>query len=68
MAITPTVAEANKLPVDKGAWLSAEDATGQAQDSIVADSPAAAAGLRDGDIITAVDGTEIGPAALWTTS
>ena len=27
----------------------------------MADSPAAAAGLRDGDIITAVDGTEIDP-------
>jgi serine protease Do len=61
VAITPTVAEANRLPVEKGAWLSAQDAAGQAKDPIVADSPAAAAGLRDGDIITAVDGTEIGP-------
>jgi serine protease Do len=63
VAITPAVAEANKLPVEKGAWLSAQDATGQAMDSIVADSPAAAAGLQDGDIITAVDGTEIGPSS-----
>ena len=60
VAITPAVAEANKLPVEKGAWLSAQDATGQAMDPIVADSPAATAGLRDGDIITAVDGTPIG--------
>ena len=61
VAITPALAEANRLPVQQGAWLSAQDATGQAKDPIVAGSPAAAAGLRDGDIITAVDGTEIGP-------
>ena len=60
VAITPALAEANRLPVQQGAWLSAQDATGQAKDPIVAGSPAAAAGLRDGDIITAVDGTEIG--------
>jgi len=61
VAITPALAEANKLPVENGAWLSAQDATGQAKDPIVAGSPAADAGLRDGDIITSVDGTEIGP-------
>ncbi len=60
LAITPAIAETNKLPVTKGAWLNAQDAaTGQKKDPIVADSPAAAAGLRDGDIITAVDGTAI---------
>jgi S1-C subfamily serine protease len=59
VAITPALADTNKLPVEKGAWLTAEDANGQAMDSIVEGSPAAAAGLRDGDIITSVDGTEI---------
>jgi 2-alkenal reductase len=59
VAISPTVAETNKLPVQKGAWLSAQDANGQRKDPIVPNSPAAAAGLRDGDIITAVDGTAI---------
>jgi S1-C subfamily serine protease len=59
IAITPAVAETNKLPVDRGAWLTAQDANGQPKDPIVAGSPAAAAGLRDGDIITAVDGTAI---------
>ena len=60
VAITPAIAETNKLPVTKGAWLNAQDAaTGQKKDPIVVDSPAAAAGLRDGDIITAVDGTAI---------
>ena len=59
VAISPTVAGTNKLPVQKGAWLSAQDANGQRKDPIVAGSPAAAAGLRDGDIVTAVDGTAI---------
>jgi len=59
VAITPAVAETNRLAVEKGAWLSAQDAGGQQKDPIVAGSPAAAAGLRDGDIITAVDGTAI---------
>ncbi|HSW43134.1 MAG TPA: trypsin-like peptidase domain-containing protein [Patescibacteria group bacterium] len=59
ITITPAVARTNDLPVEWGAWLTAQDARGQARDPVVADSPAAAAGLRDGDIITAVDGTEI---------
>ncbi|HSW40969.1 MAG TPA: trypsin-like peptidase domain-containing protein [Patescibacteria group bacterium] len=59
ITITPAVARTNGLPVEWGAWLTAQDARGQARDPVVADSPAAAAGLRDGDIITAVDGTEI---------
>ncbi len=59
VSITPSVAEANRLPVEKGAWLTAQDANGQQKDPIVAGSPAAAAGLRDGDVITAVDGTAI---------
>ena len=59
-AITPSIAAQFKLPVEQGAWLTAQDsATGQATDPVVPDSPAAAAGLRDGDIITAVDGTKI---------
>jgi len=58
-AITPALAATNSLPVEEGAWLTAQDANGQPMDPIVADSPAAAAGLHDGDIITAVDGTEI---------
>jgi len=59
ITITPAVARTNALPVEWGAWLTAQDARGQARDPVVAGSPAAAAGLRDGDIITAVDGTEI---------
>jgi S1-C subfamily serine protease len=59
VTVTPSVAATNKLPVEKGAWLTAQDASGQSKDPIVPGSPAAAAGLRDGDIITAVDGTAI---------
>ena len=59
VAITTKIAETNRLPVEKGAWLTAQDANGQSMDSIIAGSPAAAAGLRDGDIVTAVDGISI---------
>jgi len=59
VAITPAIADTNRLPVERGAWLTAQDANGQQTDPIVAGSPAAAAGLRDGDVITAVDGTAI---------
>ncbi len=60
IAITPAIAEESNLPVEQGAWLTTRDASGRAQDPIVADSPAAAAGLRDGDIIVAIDGQDIG--------
>ncbi|MFH1474588.1 MAG: trypsin-like peptidase domain-containing protein [Chloroflexota bacterium] len=59
VSITPAIARTNTLPVEKGAWLTAQDTNGQAKDPIVANSPAAAAGLRDGDVITAVNGTAI---------
>ncbi len=59
-ALTPALAKEFSLPVEQGAWLTAQDEqTGQSIDPIVPTSPAAAAGLQDGDIITAVDGTAI---------
>jgi S1-C subfamily serine protease len=57
--ITRAVAEDNGLPVDRGAWISARDSNGQAIEPVVPGSPAAAAGLRGGDIVVAIDGTEI---------
>ncbi len=52
--------EAQKLSVDQGAWISAGlDAQGQRQDAVVPGSPAEKAGLRDGDIITTVEGIAI---------
>ena len=60
LAVTPSIADTNKLPVEKGAWLTAQDpSTGRATDPIVPNSPAAAAGLTDGDIIVSVGGTAI---------
>jgi S1-C subfamily serine protease len=44
------------LPVTDGAWVKGEDG---GESPVVADSPAAEAGLQDGDIITAVDGLAV---------
>ena len=70
--IDPTVKSANGLTVDQGALIGGtipQDQTGQAQTgqaqtgqtdpAIVAGSPAEAAGLQDGDVITAIDGTTL---------
>ncbi len=61
VAITKSIAAQSSLPVERGAWVTAQDAQGRQVDPIVPGSPAAAAGLRAGDIILAVDGAEIGP-------
>jgi S1-C subfamily serine protease len=60
VAITKSIAAQSGLPVEQGAWVTAQDAQGRQIDPIVPDSPAADAGLQDGDIIVAVDGAEIG--------
>ncbi|HTS15415.1 MAG TPA: trypsin-like peptidase domain-containing protein [Candidatus Sulfotelmatobacter sp.] len=64
--VTPALEQAQKLPIDYGAWLSTtgvETTTGPAPSgstsAIVAGSPADQAGLKDGDIITAVDGQRV---------
>jgi len=52
--------QAEKLPVAQGAWISGgQDASGQPQPAIVPGSPAEKAGLREGDIITSVEGITI---------
>ncbi len=54
------VAKDNKLNVEAGAWIhAAAAADGTTTDPIVKDGPAAKAGLKDGDIITAIDGQTI---------
>jgi serine protease Do len=57
VSITNDVASSNNLSVNNGAWLQSD----QSGPSVVAGSPAAKAGLKDGDIITKVDGTLIDP-------
>ena len=58
MEITPDVAKEYNLPVTSGTYLySASNYS-----SVVKDSPAAKAGLKDKDIITAVNGIRVGQA------
>jgi S1-C subfamily serine protease len=45
----------SKLPVDNGALITA----GGQDDAVVPDSPAAAAGLREGDIIVGIEGIAV---------
>ena len=60
VSIDAQIAQDNKLPVTEGAWLkSADPTTGDTQNPIVAGSPAEKATLKEGDIITAVDGQKI---------
>ncbi len=54
-AVTPTLMRQEKLPIDYGAWISSSDA----RPAVVAGTPAAKAGLEDGDIITAIGGQRI---------
>jgi serine protease Do len=51
------VASDNKLSVTTGAWIHVDPAANEK--AIVKDSPAANAGLKDGDIITGLDGQAI---------
>lgn len=55
ISLNKEIAQANKLSSDTGAWVKG-DATNP---GIMPGSPAAKSGLKDGDIITKVDGEEI---------
>lgn len=57
-AITPEVAKSSNLPVTSGAYLYSPSS----YTSIVKGSPADKAGLKDKDIVTAVNGTKVGAA------
>jgi S1-C subfamily serine protease len=57
VAVDRNLADENSLPIDYGAWISPETGTGDPP--IIAGSPAEAAGLQPGDIVTAIDGRRI---------
>ncbi len=54
VSITRQFADEQKLPVKQGALVGGTDANGQPTDGVVSGTPAAAAGIKDGDIITKV--------------
>lgn len=56
VALDQQTAQANKLTVTNGAWIQASD---DANPGVVADSPAAKAGLKEGDIITKINNDKI---------
>ena len=58
-ALTQQIADQEKLAVGEGAWLQPASAGNATDPAVVPDSPAAKAGLSEGDIITAVDGVKI---------
>ena len=58
--VDAALVQADKLPVDHGALVGAgQDANGQTTPAIVPGSPAEKAGIKDGDIITSIEGTTI---------
>ena len=59
VSITRQVADARKLPVKVGALVGGFDANGDPEPGVKADTPAAAAGIKDGNIIVSIDGKVI---------
>ncbi len=59
MAIDLGLKAQNNLPLDQGAWVHNEDASGNPIDAVVAGSPADKAGIKNDDIITAIEGQTI---------
>ncbi|MBL8014728.1 MAG: trypsin-like peptidase domain-containing protein [Candidatus Doudnabacteria bacterium] len=53
--VTPDLAKQEDLPVEAGAWI----IDGEEDPGILPNSPAAKAGLKVGDIITAINGTKL---------
>ena len=59
VALDPSLAAKSNLPLDHGAWVHKEDATGNAIEAVVAGGPAEKAGIKTGDILTAIEGQTI---------
>jgi S1-C subfamily serine protease len=62
--LTPELAGQMKLPVSAGAWLAPASAGSTTSPAVVPGSPAAKAGLKEGDIITSVDGVKFTAATV----
>jgi len=59
LSIDKALAAAKKLPTDQGALVGGLDAQGNVTSGVKPGTPAAAAGIKDGDIIVKVDGKTI---------
>ncbi|MEA2609333.1 MAG: serine protease Do [Chloroflexota bacterium] len=59
VSITRQLADQEKLPVQVGALVGGRDANGNATTGVEAGTPAADAGIKDGDIIVSVNGKPI---------
>ncbi len=59
MAIDLGLQTQNKLALDHGAWVHNEDSSGNAIDAVAAGSPADKAGIKNEDIITAIEGQAV---------
>jgi S1-C subfamily serine protease len=57
--ITKALASEYGLPLEQGAWVHKEDTSGDAVPAVTVGSPGEAAGIRTGDIITALEGQAI---------
>jgi len=60
VTVDRSLAAQNNLPIDYGAWLAPDTATGES--AVIDGSPAEEAGLHVGDILTAIDGKQINAA------
>jgi serine protease Do len=61
MPIDRGLATKSNLPLDHGAWIHAEDQTGNPIEAVVAGGPADKAGIKTGDIVTSIEGQAIDP-------
>jgi S1-C subfamily serine protease len=59
VAVDAGLAAKNGLPIDHGAWVHSEDASGNSVAAVVVGSPAEKAGIKTGDIITEIEGQAI---------
>jgi len=57
--IDPSLKEQYGLSLSQGAWVHKADDAGNATEAVIADSPAAKAGIKTGDIITKIEGEAI---------